>query len=146
MCYLNRDLNRAKQIFDEGDYTCVFCKGNRTVKSRDTGIRPLVQYLESEASYVGFAAVDKIVGKAAALLYVLLGVTAVYATVMSMEGVKVLVANGIEIYHDTLTDCIINRKGNGLCPMEQTVGEIDDPFEAFLAIRKTLDRLSEKIN
>ena len=47
--------------------------------------------------------------------------------------------------YDELTNMIINRAGDGPCPMEQTVAQIEDPNEAFEAIKQTLKRLrSEK--
>lgn len=51
--------------------------------STERGVKPLLQWLDGENSVKGFSAVDKVVGRAAAFLYVLLEVKEVYAGVMS---------------------------------------------------------------
>ena len=84
---------------------------------------------------------DSIVGRAAALLYVCMGVAAVTADVMSVGAREVLTAHGIETTARTTADHIINRRGDGLCPMEIATAGITDPAEALAAIRKTVAAL-----
>ena len=91
----------------------------------------------------GFYAADKVVGKAAALLYCLLGVRCVYGAVMSDAAVKVLRRNGIEAYWGRLTENIRNRTNTGLCPMEAATMHIDDPEEALDVILATLKSLQK---
>lgn len=43
---------------------------------------------------------------------------------------------GVDHSYNVLTEGIVNREGTGPCPMEQAVKDIDDPREAFEAIRK----------
>ena len=47
---------------------------------------------------------------------------------------------GIQASFETLTDNIINRAGDGICPFEAAVLGIDDPDEAYRAI---LDKMRE---
>ena len=88
------------------------------------------------------AAADKVVGKAAAFLYVRLGVTHVYAPVMSEPARAVLTAHGIEAAWDTCPPAIRNRAGDGYCPMERAVWDLTDPAEAEKAVRRTLAALT----
>lgn len=141
MCFLNHDLIYAKEVFDTGKYTCVLCKNDTVLTSKDSGVQPLVAFVESGRKYTGFSAADKIVGKAAAHLYILMDVIAVYASVMSKDAVKLLSVHHVKVSYDTLTDSIINRTGNDICPMEKAVSGIDDSAIAFRAIQTTLAML-----
>ena len=60
---------RLKALLAEENLTCVLSDGNRLIKSRERGVKPLIGFIESGKSFKGFTAADKVVGKAAALLY-----------------------------------------------------------------------------
>lgn len=135
------DLSRAKELYRNGAYTCVLVKGDRVYTSEKCGILPLVELIDSAESFNGFSAADKIVGKAAAMLYSYLGVSNVYAEVMSGAGAEVLSANGIAYECDALTDKIINRAGTDICPMEKAVEFAKDNEHALMFIKEKLNRL-----
>lgn len=132
------DLQKAKELLTEGAYTCVLCKAEKTHTSMDRGVRPLMEWLESTVNFEGFSAADKVVGRGAAFLYVLLGVQAVYAHVISYSALEVLNAKNISVEYDTAVENIINRKGDGICPFEAAVLNIIDADEAYCAIRKKM--------
>ena len=73
------DLNRARALLTEGGYTCVLCRGEVFHTATHRGVKPLVDWLDSGLDLRGFSAADKVVGRATAFLYVLLGVRAVHA-------------------------------------------------------------------
>lgn len=135
-----RDIERAKALLQTEDCSCVLVKGDIIYTSRKAGIAPLVEFLFSGAGLNGFSAADKIVGKAAALLFALAGAREIYAPVMSGSALPVLRQNGIAFSCDTLTPSIENRAGTGPCPMEKAVAEIDDPAQAFTAIKTAMAR------
>jgi hypothetical protein len=121
----------------------VLCRDEIVYTTTERGIKPLIDWLDSGEDTCGFSAADKVVGKAAALMYSLLGVRRVHGNVMSESAVKVLRRNGIEAYWDRLTENIRNRAGTGLCPMESATLHIDEPEEALPVILATLDRLQQ---
>lgn len=139
-----KDLERARRILDGGEYTCVLCRGDITYTATGRGVMPLLRWLEQGTDLRGFSAADKVVGKATAYLYCLLGVEAVFARVMSRGAMDILRQNGVAADADKVVPCIINRSGDGQCPMEQAVAEVSDPHDAPAAIRKKLAEL--KIN
>lgn len=142
---MNENTQKAKNLLLAGNDTCVLCKGDSSViTSADRGVKPLLAFLDSNTDFKGFSAADRVVGKAAAFLYVLLGVSEVYAPVMSEPAVRVLEENGILAYKDIQPQTIRNRADTGPCPMESAVWEIDDPREALCVIRKRLTELREK--
>lgn len=135
-----KNLSEAKEILGRG-YTCVLVSDEDTVTTRERGVLPLVKWIDEGRRFDGYSAADKVVGKAAALLYVTLGVKIIWAGVISKPAARVFEAHGVEYWYDTLTDAIINRKGDGFCPMETAVRDIDSPEEAFAAIKNKLNSI-----
>ena len=130
-----KNLENAKKILKDGSFTCVLCKDGTTYTTTERGVKPLVRWLTEETDLQGFSAADKVVGKATAYLYCLLGVKAVHSQVMSGAAARVLEENGIAASQDLLVENIINRQGTGICPFEEAVWEIHDPKNALTAIR-----------
>lgn len=130
------DLERARDILVSGGYTCVLCRGGDVHTAAARGVRPLVDLLDSGLDLRGFSAADKVVGRATAFLYRLLGVKEVHAQVMSSPAREALESGGIPAYCDKEVPGIINRRGDGPCPFEEAVQGITDPEEALTAIRK----------
>lgn len=139
---MTTDLQNAKTLLEENNYTCVMCKGEQIYTSTERGVKPLVDLVDGNENLNGFSAADKIVGKAAAMLYVLLGVKEVYAEVLSRAGAEVFSKYKIACEYGELTEQIINRNGDGICPMEKAVQEIDDPALGLKAIKNKFTLLS----
>ena len=137
------DLHNARRRLTEGGYTCVLCRGNEFHTATARGVRPLLDWLDSGLDLRGFSAADKVVGRATAFLYVLLGVRAVHALVMSAPAREALQSNGIDASCDREVPGIINRRGDGPCPFENAVLGITDPMEALTAIRKQQLRMRQ---
>lgn len=133
------DIERAREGL-AGNTVCLV-KGGEVYKSDRRGIAPLLRFIASGTDFTGFSVADKIVGRAAALLYAYMGVTEVYAEVLSRAAQKALIDNKIAYGYGTLTDRIVNRSGDGLCPMEEAVMTITDPSEALEALKMKLKSL-----
>ncbi len=135
-------LMKAKELLESGGYTCVLTDGTAVYTSTLRGVRPLVQFLRSGTIPSGFSAADKVIGKATAYLYVLLGVREIYAQVISEPAVGVLQENGIHVQYGQMVSNIINRKGDGICPFEATVMDITDPENAYDAILHKMQEMN----
>lgn len=138
---MNSDLEKAKAYLKTKDCTCVLCKGDSLYFSCHRGVRPLLDFLDSGMDFSGFSAADKVVGKATAFLYCLLGVRAVHAGVLSDAAAEVLSDAGIPFSCESRVPVIRNRINTGLCPMENATKNINDPRLALTAIRETLKKL-----
>lgn len=139
------DIEKAKKLLSGGNFTCVLCKGDTSYTSTGKGVSPMLTFLENGTELRGLSAADKIVGKAAAMLFVCAGVTEVFAEVMSKAALNYLKERGIACSYGVLTDKIINRKGDGLCPMELAVMDIDDEKLGFSAIKNRFDEIRRKV-
>lgn len=138
---MKTDLEKAKSLLKSGKYTCVVCAGDDICTATERGVKPLLAWIDSGTDLNGFSAADKVVGKAAAFLYVILGVKFVYADVMSKPAKDTLEENGIAAEYGCLADAIRNRAGTGFCPMETAVRDISEPQAALDKIRETLRTL-----
>ncbi len=134
------DIERARARLREGSFTCVMCREEQALTSTERGVKPLLSWL-GDGICEGFSAADKVVGNGAAFLYVLLKVREVYADVMSEAALETLTSHGIKAEYGTLCGNIINRRGDGICPIEQAVAGITDPSEALRAIKERLKSL-----
>lgn len=132
------DLDRAKSLLEGSDLTCVLCRGQQTYTSTLRGVAPMLAFLTDGTDLRGFSAADKVVGKAAAMLFALAGVQAVYAPVMSLAALDTLERFHITAHCGQVVPGIINRTQTGPCPMERAVQNLDTPHEALDAIRQTL--------
>jgi len=141
---MDADLKKAVTTLWGGGFTCVLCREDTVITDKRRGVRPLLELLDGELDLKGFSAADKVVGKAAAFLYLLLGVSRVYAGVISQPARDVLTGNGITVSWDTLVPAIQNRDQTGFCPMETAVLGIQDPLAAKSAILQTLASLQVK--
>ena len=136
------DVARAKALLVDSNYTVVLCRDEITHTDTRRGVAPLLALLDRGEDVSGFSAADKVVGKAAAFLYLRLGVAAVHATVMSEPAYDLLTAHGVAATCDTLVPAIRNRAGDGYCPMEQVTLPLTDPVAAESAIRHRLAELT----
>ncbi len=128
------DIEKAKdKLFSEG-CTCVLCKDDIVYTSNCRGVKPLVYWYYSKIDCNGFSAADKVVGRATAFLYILLGVKSVFAGVISRSALDLLILYGVDVQYKILAEHIVNRQGNGICPFEETVIGIEDKYEAYKAI------------
>lgn len=141
---MTEDLKKAKETLLSGGYTCVICRRDEMYVDVQRGVKPLIDLLDHGVRLPGFCAADKVVGKATAMLYVLLGVSSVYTPVVSSPAKDVLEKNGIELFFELEVEAIKNRAGDGFCPMETLVKNINEPHIAYPAIKRKLSELQKK--
>ena len=133
------------QDFAFGDETLVAYLADGTEwTSRARGVKPLLDAIDNElAKFAGARCYDRIVGRAAAFLYVKLGVAEVYAPLIAQGAVAILERRGIRVRFREAIAGIRNRKNDGPCPMEHAVRNVadTDTDAAVAAIRATVAAL-----
>lgn len=138
------NIEKAKELLKNGDYTCVILKDATAFTSKDRGVKPLLDWIDSKCDFKDAVVADKVVGKAAAFLYVLLKVSKIYAVVLSEPALKVLESHNIEVVYEQKVVAIRNRDNTGYCPMESAVWDIESPEEAHIIICNTRNKLVNK--
>ncbi len=136
------DISRARAKLSEG-FTFVGVCGKEIKTSNERGVRPLLSLLDSGVSLENFSCADKVIGKGAAHLYVLLKPKYLYADVISAPALDLLIKNNVSVEYGTLCDEIKNRTKTGRCPIESATLDIDDSTCALETIRITLENLSK---
>lgn len=139
----SKNTEYARRVLLEGKYTLVLYNGMDCVTSYDRGVKPLLDLIKSGRNYSSFSAADRVVGRAAAFLYLLLGIKDVYATVLSEPAYEVFCANDMSIIADTRVEAIMNRSNTGFCPMETAVRDVSDPNLALSLIIRKLSELQQ---
>ncbi len=135
-------LKKAINELNNSDYCCVAIKEDKVYYANGIGVKPIMQWLsQDEAFFENAVVADKIIGKAAALLLILSNVKAVYGRVMSDSAIEILTKYNVPYEYGEKVPNIVNRTNTGMCPLEQSVVDIDTPNEAYIAIKQKISEL-----
>ena len=118
--------------------TCAASDGSTLLSSEKRGVAPLLGWLEQKYDLSDFTVADKVVGKGAAFLYLLLGVKYLYAGVISLPALELLRKNGVFVTYSACVAAIRNRDNTGFCPIESAVLDCNSPEQALIKIKKRL--------
>lgn len=123
---------QARHLLQTQAATCVCVGQGEPYISYERGIRPLLILLRQHPEQLcGAQVADKVVGKAAALLFCYGKIGQLYAQVLSRPAKEVLEKEGIAFSYGSLVERIRNRTGDGLCPMEERAMTVDSPAQAY---------------
>ena len=138
-----KNIEIAKNLLCD-DTTCVIASDEIIYRSKKRGIAPVLEHIIQQNDISGFVIADRIVGKAAAMLFIKAGISEVYGEVMSVKGIELLQKYHIPCTYQKKVETIINRQGTDICPMEKTVQNIDDIDEAIIALHKKVRELTQQ--
>jgi riboflavin transporter FmnP len=126
----------AIHLIEQKKVACVVIR-NGVIECAEMGrgIGPVLK-LYDEGVLKDAYVVDKIIGKAAAMILTQGGVKGCYGLTMSRAAYDWLATHGVKVDCRECVDVIINRAGDGMCPMEETVLNIDDAEEGIEALRR----------
>lgn len=128
---MDLDLSAAKAILNTSEYNLVLLHDDDLITSDEKGIAPLMAILSTGQDMSSFVAADNVIGKAAAFIYVKLGIKKIYAKLISELALNVFEAHEIECSYKEKVPMIMNQKKNGNCPMESAVKDIEDVDQAI---------------
>ena len=138
---MTEPLERAKTLLSSTDSTIAVVSVDDIFTSQERGVKPLLHLLKEKKGFLkGASVADKVIGKAAALLMVLGEIKEVHTLIISEPAIKVFEKHNIPCFYDKKVDRIINRTGDGLCPMETLCINVEEPQEAF---EKILEKISK---
>ena len=134
-------MNLLQQLKDK-KYSILASNG---YYSYESGIKPVIDRLNERIDYfMGLEVADKIIGKASAMLLTLSGVKSIDCMILSASGKEILDKYHIEYHYEQLVGYIINRKKDGMCPMEKTVESINDLKQAYEALNIKVKELKNE--
>lgn len=137
-------LAEARNLIASGKAGCLTInKGMITDIEEGRGISPLMSlYVGKGNRLKGSFVVDRVIGKAAAVICVCAGARGVFGELMSKPAAIYLKERNIPRSWKELTENIINREKDGICPMEFSVLDENDPEKGFKKICSTLEKIS----
>ena len=135
-----KDLSIVLQQLSMG-CTCAASDGKTLLTSEKRGVAPLLGWLEQNYDFSAFTVADKVVGKGAAFLYLLLRAKYLYAAVISRPALELLKHNGVFVTYTTCVPAIRNRDNTGFCPIESVVLDCNSADDALLKIKARLKEL-----
>ena len=133
-----------RRLVENEGCTCALFKGGRIYKSAERGVKPLLDFIAGGTDFTGAYAADKIVGKAAALLYAYMKIGRLYASVLGESALTVLRKHGVETEYGLLTRSIVNRAGTGWCPVERLCHGLTSVDEMVAAIRAFVNDMKQQ--
>ena len=131
-------LNELKEILYSKNASLVVGYSNGEIKEyyqdRVNDIKNILQNDENALKDASIA--DKVIGKLAASLLVVAGVTEIYADVISEYAIPILEENKIKYEYKTKVPYIINKDKTGMCPMENKYKDENDIRKIYMEIIK----------
>lgn len=139
---LSEEAEILKARLSEEDVRGVVMSADGVVREfHRKGVIDLFSLITDDPQFLsGGMIADRVIGKGAALLLLKGGIAKVFAYVISQPALDLLTSNGVDVAYDTLQPHIINRKGDGICPVEQLTEHIASPKEAYLKIREFIQK------
>lgn len=142
------NLEQANQLLKDNGCTCIILKNDEIIyKSNFIGVKPLLVFLNEQVEFKKndkLILIDKIIGKAALLLAAKCKINKIYTPVISKEALSAAEFYNIKWEASKIVPHIINREGNGKCPIEASVTDTIDLDEAFNNIKGAIAELMKK--
>ncbi len=108
----------------------------------DIGVKPIMKIIHSNPTLLqDNIIIDKVIGKAAAILLVKYKAKEVHGLLMSESAMQVLKKHNIPYYYEASVPFIKNRSNDGLCPLEDSVYKCDDIEQGYENIKKRIEQL-----
>ena len=137
------DVNLALKALRQDRLTLAISRrGSVIFTSRNRGVLDLYCLMRDNSEILkGASAADKVVGKAAAMLYAGSGIKELYAGSLSRAASCVLREAGVKVQYENMIPFVMNRDRSGMCPVERlatTVDTLDELMEGLSHFYKDL--------
>ena len=140
----DRERREAIVLLHAERCSCVICKDSRMRTFRERGVKDLYRLLKEEPEFLrGAFVADKVVGKAAASLMILGGISGLHADVASEPAMSLLKSCGVDAECTECVPHVINRSGTDWCPLEKRCFGLETPQECLASIEEFLAGLGK---
>ena len=139
-----KDIELAKDLLKAQEKAIVIVKDGKVIfSSEGKGIKPVYTALnELKDRLQGSSAADRVVGRAAAMIYKHAGIKELSTGLISEKALDVLKNTSIVYEYDKLVPFIKNRDRSGMCPIEKLSLEACDIDDLLLKISDFLKPLN----
>jgi hypothetical protein len=128
--------NLINRLNSENVSLIIIKDGKTLFSTKEEGMKPLIKAVRmfSSCELIDTVVIDRIVGKASALIMAFFGAKEVHGKIMSLRGKKLLKKQHIKIKYEKLVPEIMNRSETDICPFEKAVVKIEDPEVGYKTI------------
>ncbi len=137
-------VENLKREIEGKNLTCIAYTGDELFCSYERGVKPIIDFLDKGHLSEGII-VDKVIGRASAMFMIKGSVKYVHGLIISNLAAEILEKNKISFSGDKFVEKIINRKGDGLCPMESAVADIEDIEEGINIIKNKIKEMKNNM-
>ncbi len=140
-CSINSDNHsnhrKPSKFHTRNDFSCIIENNGITKTYYTSGIYDLYHILCTDKAFLNGAHVtDRAIGKAAAALMIIGGVTKASTPIISTSAKNLLIKHKVDISYNQEVDNILNRNKTALCPMESRITHTDNLYEIYIEIEK----------
>ena len=137
-------MEKLIRLLHKGNYSLVVAHGEiRTFSGR--GVSDLYALSGEDPGFLrGASVADKVVGKAAAALMIVAGVSELHADVISRPALDLLAGSGVKVGYAEEVPHVINRSGTGWCPLETRCRDLRTPEECVAQIRYFMNAMNNR--
>lgn len=140
----------VKTILIEGGHSLVVESGGEVRTFDGRGVADIFELYSIDRDFLhGARLADKVVGAGAAAIMAASGIKELHAVVISTKAKELLERSGVKVTCDKEVPNIINRSGDGVCPLEwrtRELSEVDEIVEEVITFVKELKNNANKIN
>ncbi|WP_297065275.1 DUF1893 domain-containing protein [uncultured Duncaniella sp.] len=125
--------------------SCVIVSGDSVTVCHGRGVSDLYRIYSSQPEVLSGAFIaDKVIGKGAAALMIAGGVAGVYTDLISVPALELFRSVGIEPEFVRCVPNIINRTGDGICPVETLCRDCASASECLPLIADFIEKMNYK--
>jgi len=138
------DMAQLTDVLMREELRCVAADDKGVVfASNKRGIAPMLDlYQKVQAGEcTPTILADRVFGRGAVMTAKLCGVKEIYSLVASQKAIDCAAGYGMKLSAKEVVPFIVNRTGDGRCPIESAVEGINDPCEGHAAILNTLQQM-----
>lgn len=146
---MDKKLIEMTDLLTTRDQACILLKnGTLIYEDKGLGVKPLRKLRQqnfTKSPDDELILIDKVIGKGALMLAELIGVDEIYTPLTSEAALNYSEKCKIPVYSLKLVPFIENRDRTGMCPIENSVKETNDPVIGEQNIEKAIEFLMSQI-
>lgn len=134
------NIEKAKEEFLKANYSFVMAGEGKIITNNEKGLSSIIDLIDSGDDFSDYAICDKVTGRAAAFLYVLLGVETVHAEKMAKLAIQILDRAEIKYSYDELIETVLDSQMKEIDPVELSVLRSGSAVQAINDIKAALNK------
>lgn len=132
-------------LLHSGGYSCVIANGEKIRTFTQRGVADLYDLLTQEPELLkGASIADKVVGKGAAALMILGGISELHTDIISTKALDLLKESDVKVEFEEEVPFIWNRDHTGFCPVETLCSEVKSVEEMLPLISDFIEKMRSK--